>query len=158
MFQPIPKRSPGSSIFIDKNFWGPMASLNSTQTITKNHRNTSPSVKPILYRIGVIDQKRNVAGFLSLLPSFLTMFDLGNFCSHIEKKSSYLSALILKLFVPLKRMKLMKSKTVILPASPPLFNNKSKISLELQHDKYLSSSWCFSLDRYRWIIMSAAPQ
>ena len=63
-----------------------MASLNSTQTITKNHRNTSPSVKPIYYRIGVIDQKRNVAGFLSLLPSFLTMFDLGNFCSHIEKK------------------------------------------------------------------------
>ena len=65
-----------------------MASLNSTQTITKNHRNTSPSVKPIYYRIGVIDQKRNVAGFLSLLPSFLTMFDLVNFCSHIEKKNA----------------------------------------------------------------------
>lgn len=125
-----------------------MASLNSTQTITKNHRNTSPSVKPIYYRIGVIDQKRNVAGFLSLLPSFLTMFDLVNFCSHIEKKMLFFVCFDLetRIFFILKRMKLMKSKTVILPASPPLFNNKSKISLELQHDKYLSSC-CFSLDR-----------
>ena len=125
-----------------------MASLNSTQTITKNHRNTSPSVKPIYYRIGVIDQKRNVAGFLSLLPSFLTMFDLGNFCSHIEKEMLLFFCFDLEtwIFFVLKRMKLMKSKTVILPASPPLFNNKSKISLELQHDKYLSSC-CFSLDR-----------
>ena len=125
-----------------------MASLNSTQTITKNHRNTSPSVKPIYYRIGVIDQKRNVAGFLSLLPSFLTMFDLVNFCSHIEKKMLFFVCFDLEtwIFFVLKRMKLMKSKTVILPASPPLFNNKSKISLELQHDKYLSSC-CFSLDR-----------
>ena len=123
-----------------------MASLNSTQTITKNHRNTSPSVKPIYYRIGVIDQKRNVAGFLSLLPSFLTMFDLGNFCSHIEKEMLLFFCFHLEtwIFFVLKRMKLMKSKTVILPASPPLFNNKSKISLELQHDKYRSSS-CFSI-------------
>ena len=127
-----------------------MASLNSTQTITKNHRNTSPSVKPIYYisRIGVIDQKRNVAGFLSLLPSFLTMFDLGNFVRTLKKKMLLFVCVDLEtwIFFVLKRMKLMKSKTVILPASPPLFNNKSKISLELQHDKYLSSC-CFSLDR-----------
>ena len=95
-----------------------MASLNSTQTIT-NHRNTSPPSVKSQYRIGVIDQKK----FLILETDILIHYILCIFSKDEIDEIEHCE---------------------ILP--PPLFNNKSKISLELQHDKYRSSSsCCFSI-------------